>query len=124
MATAPNPPSTASGSVTALQQFLAIAPTKYFSITGTIPANVSNGSAGEVTWNRPIPVTPAICTAIDYEVTLPVELTLEATTGAATVSPFAPYSAIANQLVLGGAPPWNMLEFTPWYLDGLTREVG
>lgn len=123
MATANTPNSQATASQVALNQFLAIAPTKSYSIYGTVPSGVSGGSTANVTWQQQIPIIPAFCTSIDYTITLPVTLTLGATTGAATLSNFAPYSAAQNQITLGGAPPWNMTEFTPWYLDDLTRAV-
>lgn len=123
MATSPTPAPQGASTPSALAQYLSIAPTKPYAITGTIPSNVSNGSAGQVTWQQQLPIVPANCVAVTYEVTLPVTLTLPATTGTATLSPFAPYSALANQMTLGGAPPWNMTEFTPWYLDVLTRLI-
>ena len=116
-ATATTPSSQASAQASALAAYLAIAPTKFYSILGTIPNGVSGGASSNVTWQQDIPVIPAFCTSIDYELTLPVALTLEATTGAATLSPYAPYSAVANQMLIGGAPPWNLTEFTPWYID-------
>jgi len=118
MATASTPKSQASNSVTALNQFLAIAPEKYYSIEGTIATGSGNGA--QVNWQQPIPIIPAFCTSVEYTITLPISMTLPES-GVATVSPFAPYSAIASQMTLGGAPPWNMLELTAWYLDGLTR---
>lgn len=120
MATAKTPQSQASNSVTALNQFLAIAPERPYSIFGTIPSGSTGGSTSQVIWQQQIPTVAAFCTSIDYTITLPVELVLPAS-GSATHSMFAPYSAVGNQLTLGGAPPWNMTEFTPWYLDGLTR---
>ena len=123
MATALTPKSQASNSVTALNQFLAIAPERYYSITGTIPTGATGGGSSQVTWQQPIPIIPAFCTSVEYTITLPVTLTLPATSGTATLSNFAPYSGVQSQMTLGGAPPWNMLEFTAWYLDGLTRYI-
>lgn len=122
-ATAPTPSSTATAAATAINNYLAIAPKKYVSIVGSVPSGSSGGSTSNVTWQRDIPTIPAFCTALDYEITLPVTLTLGATTGAATLSPFAPYSAVANQLTLGGAPPWPLTELTPWHIDSTMHRV-
>lgn len=107
----------AQAAAAAIQNFLRIAPKKYYSILGTIAAGSAGGPSANTVWQQTIPIIPAFCTALDYNITLPVTLTLAATTGAATLSPFAPYSAFYNQLTLGGAPPWPLTELTPWYLD-------
>ena len=123
MATAQTPPSQAQVAQQAIANFLTVAPSKYISILGSVAAGNGGGNTAVVTWNSPIPVMPAFCTAVDYTITLPVSVTLPATTGTATLSPFAPYSGVGNQITLGGAPPWAMTEFTPWYLDGITRGI-
>lgn len=115
---AATPQSQAQAAANAITNFLHVAPKKYTAILGTVATGNQGGNTATVVWQQNIPVTPAFMTAIDFEITLPVTLTLGATTGAATLSPFAPYSAVGNQLTLGGAPPWPMTEFTPWYLDG------
>lgn len=109
----------------AINSFLAIAPRKWTSIVGSVTGG-SGGSNGAVVWQQQLPIVPAFCTAIDYNVTLPVTLTLgigNVTTTGVTVSPFAPYSAIGNQVTLGGAPPWPMTELTPWYLDHINKHI-
>lgn len=122
MATASTPNSQAQAAANAIQNFLAVAPRKYISILGTVASGNPGGNTATVVWQQPIPIVPAFCTAIDYEITLPVALTLGATTGTATLSPFAPYSAVGNQFTLAGAPPWPLTEFTPWYLDNIIRK--
>jgi hypothetical protein len=114
--------SAAAAAVAAINSFLAVAPTKYTAILGTVAAGLTGGAAANVIWQQQIPIVPAFCTAIDYEVTLP--LTYTATTvGGAFISPFAPYSVIANQLTLGGAPPWPLTEMLPWYLDYVAKHL-
>ena len=66
------------------------------------------------------PTIPGLCVELDYEISFSVTLTIGTSGQAATVSPFAPYSAWANQLTLGGAPPWPLTELTPWFLDEIT----
>lgn len=123
MSTASTPTSQASAAANAIKNFLAVAPKKYYAITGTVASGLAGGSTSDVVFQREIPIIPAFCTALDYEITIPVALTLGATTGAATLSPLAPYSAVANQLTLGGAPPWPLTELVPWYLEGLTKHT-
>jgi hypothetical protein len=118
-----NAQSAAQAAALAIQNFLKVAPKKYYTILGTIPGGSAGGATSNVVWQQPIPIIPAFCTAIDYTIQLPTTLTLAASTGAATVSPFAPYSAFLNQLTLGGAPPWPLTELTPWYLDSITHKI-
>jgi len=121
MATATTPSSQASAAASAVANFLSVAPTRYMTVLGSVASGATGGQSSDVVWARNIPITPAFCSAIEYEITLPVSLTLAATTGSATLSPFAPYSAVGQQLTLGGAPPWPQTELTAWYLDGITR---
>lgn len=109
-----------------INNFLAVAPSKYKAILGSVATGNAGGATANVVWQEQIPIVPAFCTAIDYNITLPVTLSLvagNATTQTATLSPFAPYSAIANQITLGGAPPWPLTEMTPWYLDWIGKMV-
>lgn len=115
--TSSTPQNAAQAAALAVQNFLKVAPRRYYTVLGTIPAGSSGGATANAVWQREIPIVPAFCTAIDYTIQLPVTLTLAATTGAATVSPFAPYSAFYQQLTIGGAPPWPLTEMTPWYFD-------
>jgi hypothetical protein len=106
-----------------LASYLSVAAHRPMSIQGSVPTGLAGGAGSNVTWQQDIPTVPAFCTAIDYLITMPVTLTLPATTGTATVSPYAPYSAISNQLTLGGAPPWPLTEMTPWYLDNILHKT-
>ena len=110
-ATANTPQSQATQAQAALNSFLAIAPTKKYAIKGTLAA----GSVGPITWQEQIPIIPAFCTSVDYEITLTVTPTIAS--GTATWSQFAPYCAINQQMTLGGAPPWPYTELTAWHLD-------
>lgn len=118
--------SAAQAAIAAINNFLSVAPRKYWAIIGTVPAASPGGANANINWQQQIPIIPAFCTAIDYQITLPVTLSLVAgnvTEQAATLSPFAPYSAVANQLTLGGAPPWPITELLPWYLDQIQHKV-
>lgn len=107
----------------AIKNYLTIAPVKYWATTASTAGGGSGGSAATFTWVQQLPIIPSFCTGIDYTVTLPVTLTLAATTGSATLSNFAPYSAIQEQLTIGGAPPWPQTELTPWYLDEVLHRI-
>lgn len=109
--------------VAAIKNYLMIAPTKYWATTGTTPGSNGGGSAATVTWAQQLPIVPSFCTGVDYTITLPVTLTLGASTGSATLSNFAPYSAVQEQLTIGGAPPWPQTELTPWYLDQIVHSI-
>ena len=112
----------AQAALSAINNFLSVAPRKYTAILGTVPSGSAGGASANVTWQQQIPIVPAFCTAIDYNVTLPITLTLPAS-GTATMSKYAPYSVIANQITLGGAPPWPLTELTPWYLDQVAHKT-
>lgn len=122
MVTAAPPSNAAAQAQAAITNFLRVAPKKYTSIIGTVASGSAGGGTANVVWqsSQP-PIVPAFCTGIDYEITMPITLTLGATTGSATLSPFAPYSGWANQIQLAGAPPWPLTELTPWYLDWITH---
>lgn len=123
-ATAQTPNNAAQQAAATLAAFLSIAPRKYYTILGTVAAGQVGGSTSNVVWQQEIPIVPAFCTAIDYEIDLPVTLNNSATAaGNATLSPFAPYSGFANQLTLGGAPPWPLMEFTPWQFENNANHV-
>lgn len=109
--------------LSAIKNYLSISPTKYWATVGTTPGGNGGGSTATVDWAQQLPIVPSFCTAIDYTITLPVTLTLAATTGAATLSPFAPYSAVQEQLTIGGAPPWPQTELLPWYLDQIQHHI-
>src|ERR1700722_16849571 len=116
----------AQAAAAAINNFLSVAPRKYTAILGTVATGSPGGASATVVWQQQVPIVPAFCTAIDYNITLPVTLSLQAgnvTTQTATLSPFAPYSAIANQITLGGAPPWPLTEMTPWYMDWIAKHI-
>lgn len=121
-----NAPNAAQAAAAAIAQFLKIAPTKYYTILGQLTGvgtATQGGATANIVWQQPIPIIPSFCTAIDYTIQLPITLSLQATTGTSTASPFAPWSAFSQQMTLGGAPPWPMMELTPWYLDEITNRV-
>lgn len=87
----------------------------------TLAAGSAGGaSAGLFTLNpSDIPVSPTWCSAIKYQASIGLAVTLPA--GASvTVSPYFPFSSLIQALTLAGAPPWNQLELTAWYLDEIT----
>src|SRR5208282_5876512 len=102
--------SAAAAATAAINSFLSVAPTKYTAILGTVAggAGVTGGSTATVVWQQQIPIVPAFCTAIDYDVFLPLTVSQVTTPGNAIVSPYFPYSALSNQITLGGAPPWPL----------------
>lgn len=100
--------------------FLRYAREKYYPLSGTIPAAQSGGvPASNVTFSDVIPEVPAWATAITFEVTLPLALTLPAASSV-KVSPYFPYSAVMMGLTLAGSPPWDQMSLAPWYLDDIT----
>jgi hypothetical protein len=113
----------ASAAQIALQNFLKVAPDRYITILGTIAAGSTGGGTANAIWQTVIPIVPAFCTAVEYVIQLDVTVTLPASGGSVTVSPFAPYSGFQQQLTLGGAPPWDFTELTPWYFDTLTHKL-
>ena len=116
--------SAAAAATAAINSFLSVAPTKYTAILGTVTggASVTGGATATVVWQQQIPIVPAFCTAIDYDVFLPITVAVT-TAGTSIVSPYFPYSALSNQITLGGAPPWPLTEMTPWYLDYVSKHL-
>ena len=106
-----------------LAGWLQYAYTNPWTQVATLAAGSAGGSsAGLFTLNpSDIPVSPTWCSAIKYIVTLNLAVTLPAG-GSVTVSPFFPFSSLIQALTLAGAPPWNQLEMTAWYLDEITRQ--
>ncbi len=105
-----------------LAGWLAHAETNPWTQLATLASGSAGGaSAGLFTLNpSDIPVSPTWCKAIKYLVTLNLAVTLPAG-GSVTVSPFFPFSSLIQALTLAGAPPWNQLEMTAWYLDAVSR---
>ena len=85
-----------------------------------MPSGAVGGGSSNVTWQDVVPTVPGILSEIEYQITFSSTLTIATSGQSATVSPFAPFSAWANQITLGGAPPWALTEFTPWYFDQIT----
>jgi hypothetical protein len=104
--------------------FLHYARTRYYPVGGSIAAGQSGGTpASNVTFTSDIPVVPAWMKSMTFEVTLPINLTVPATSSV-KVSPYFPYSAIIFGLTLAGSPPWDLITLTPWYLDEVTASRG
>lgn len=114
---------TTNAPTTVVGEFLKIAAYRDIVIQGSVPANAVGGGSSNVTWQDVVPTVPGILSEIEYQITFSVTLTIGTSGQSATVSPFAPFSAWGNQLTLGGAPPWTLLEFTPWYLDEITSRT-
>ena len=106
----------------AVQAFLEITRPKPFAISGTLASGATGGSTSNIAWQQPIPTQPSFCQYIDYEITVPVALTLAAGESV-TVSPFAPYSAFSQSLSIGGSNPWQLIELLPWALDAVERRI-
>src|SRR6185437_4796375 len=83
----------AQAALAAINSFLSIAPRKYYAILGTVASGNAGGATATAIFQQQIPIIPAFC------------------------------SAIANQITLGGAPPWPLTEMTPWYLDMVQHRV-
>jgi hypothetical protein len=105
---------------TVASEFLRVAAARDVVIQGSVPAGSAGGGSANVTWQDLVPTIPGLLVELEYEISFSVTLTVPAG-GSATLSPYAPYSAWANQLTLGGAPPWPLTELTPWWLDEITE---
>lgn len=106
-----------------VSDYLKVAATRPITIQGSVPSGSSGGGAANVTWQDVIPTIPGILVELEYQITFSVTLTIATSGQSATISPCAPYSAWANQLTLGGAPPWPLTELTPWWLDEITNAI-
>lgn len=121
MATA-TAPSNANPGAAAINTFLAYARKKnYPTLQGSIPSGSAGGtSASQVSWiPADIPDVAAYATAINLFVTLPLTLTLPASSSV-VVSPYAPYSAIQNYFTVAGQSQWEYCSGVPFWLDELT----
>jgi hypothetical protein len=105
---------------TVASEFLRVAAARDVVIQGSVPAGSAGGGSANVTWQDLVPTIPGLLVELEYQISFSVTLTVPAA-GSATLSPYAPYSAWANQLTLGGAPPWPLTELTPWWLDEITE---
>lgn len=107
---------------TVASEFLRVAAERDVVIQGSVPSGSAGGGSANVVWQDLVPTIPGLLVELEYQISFSVTCTVPAG-GTATVSPFAPYSAWANQLTLGGAPPWPLTELTPWWLDEITEFV-
>lgn len=96
--------------------FLANAPRKYYTLTGTVPTG-AGAAARNVVWDQTVPIIPAYCTKALLNIQQTYTVTFAANADKCYISPYAPYSGWNHQLTLGGAPPWPPTELTPWHLD-------
>lgn len=112
------PARTVNAPTTVASEFLRVAASRVVVIRGVVRAGAQGGGSAIVNWDDLVPTIPGLLVELEYQITFSVTFT-----GAGTVSPFAPYCAWANQLTLGGAPPWPLTELTPWYLDEITEAV-
>ena len=111
-----------SAAASALTDFLKYARTRPFpSIVGSIPSGSSGGSsASQVSWvPSDIPDVAAYATELNLFVTLPVTLTLPASSSV-VVSPYAPYTALQNYFTIAGQSQWEYVSGVPFWLDELT----
>lgn len=99
--------------------FLKYAPERNIAIVGTLAAS-TGGSQANITWQSLPPETPVWATSVDFEVTSTISVTLPAAVNF-TVSPFAPYSIWSLLFTIAGAPPWNLMECTPFLFDNTTN---
>lgn len=113
---------TANPAQSAVNTFLQYARTRPFpSIVGTIPSGSSGGSsASQVSWlPSDIPDVAAYATELNLFVTLPITLTLPASSSV-VVSPYAPYTALQNYFTIAGQSQWEYVSGVPFWLDELT----
>lgn len=109
-----------SGQQSALATFLRYAPRVVLSspLVGTLAGGSAGGSTSLFNFANDIPAVPFWCSQINITTTMAVKLTNGSTASQTVqVSDLAPYCAFSSQLTLAGAPPWALMEHTPWYLD-------
>jgi hypothetical protein len=89
---------------------------------GTINSGVSGGATASVNWNREVQTAPSWARAIVVHVSLPISVTLPASS-TATISEFLPWAGLSHNLVLGGAPPFAApVSGVPFWLDDITNK--
>lgn len=116
------PTRTVNAPTTVASEFLRVAARRVVVIQGSVPSGAVGGGSSNVTWQDLVPTIPGLLTELEIQTTFSVNVVVPAG-GAATLSAFAPYSAWSNQLTLGGAPPWPLTEYTPWWLDEITEHI-
>lgn len=87
---------------------------------GSLATGSAGGaSAGKLTWDNPVQDYSAWAYEISGQVSLPVSLTLPAS-ASVLVSPYAPWSAMLVQLLIGGAESIPPVSLVPFWLDEMT----
>ena len=120
---APSVPAQQDPTLQTIATFLAYARKQFhISQVGSIPAGASGGtSSSQVTFVPTNLAQDAVyADSIYLYCTLPIKLTLPATSGTATVSPYFPYSAITAKFTVAGASRFEYMSGTPHWLDELT----
>ena len=98
--------------------FLQYAREDYSSIqNGTIASGASANT--QATWDNPVQDYAAWATAIDLMISLPVTITVPAGEGY-TVSPYAPFSALSVNVLIGGSESIPPISLVPFWLDEIT----
>lgn len=83
-------------------------------------AAVNGGATNTVVWNKDVPVAPSWAEAVVLQITVPLSVTIPASS-TATLSPYFPWCLFAHNLVLGGAPPFaSPISGVPFWLDEIT----
>jgi hypothetical protein len=90
---------------------------------GTVAVSNAGGASATVSWDVPVQDFSAWATEIDLQITLPITVVIPAA-GSVTVSPFAPYSALQLQLLIGGAESIPPMSLVPFWLDEITSRQG
>lgn len=89
--------------------------------TGSVTTAVAGGtSASTVNWTpSDVPEVPAWATGLMIQFSFVITLSLPANS-TATVSPYAPYCLLQQQLLLAGAPAFPLSSAVPWWIDDVT----
>ncbi|MHB1472491.1 MAG: hypothetical protein ACYCV4_02510 [Dermatophilaceae bacterium] len=122
MAPAATAPQQANPTQQSIATFLAYARTRaYPTLAGTIASGATGGGASsQVAWiPADIPDVAAYAETLDLFCTLPITLTLPASSSV-VVSPYAPYSVLQNYFTVAGQSQWEYMSGVPFWLDELT----
>lgn len=98
--------------------FLSLSKNFFASQNGTLG---SGSAGGKFAFGQPIPTANKYIKGIWALVTLPITVTLPNTTSA-TVSPYAPFSAVASSFSINGKYFWSNVEGLAFHLDEITSE--
>lgn len=114
-------------SVPVVDPFLRFARTQPLPVqVGTLAAGDTGGQATSlIAWNpNNIAEVPGWASELDLIISLPIEITTAAAS-AVKMSPLAPYSALAAQMILAGSPEWPQnTSLVPFWLDAITNSRG